>query len=62
MSLLPVRSFVGDVFLEARMLGQPVAAIYQIGFSIDAPECSVALFCNSRKWNRIESRDRRLIG
>ncbi|XGW05933.1 hypothetical protein V3C99_016358 [Haemonchus contortus] len=44
MALLPVSSFPGCVFIEARMLGQPAAIVSQIGLSIDAPECSVAVF------------------
>ncbi|KAK6757846.1 hypothetical protein RB195_015579 [Necator americanus] len=46
MALLPVHAFPGALFLEARMLGQPAEIVSQIGLSIDAPECSVALFCD----------------
>lgn len=45
MALLPMNSFPGCVFIEARMLGQPAAVVSQVGLSIDAPDCSVAVFC-----------------
>ncbi|VDL82292.1 unnamed protein product [Nippostrongylus brasiliensis] len=45
MALLPTSSFPGCVFLEARMLGQPATVVSQIGLSVDAPDCSVAVFC-----------------
>ncbi|CAI4223454.1 unnamed protein product [Auanema sp. JU1783] len=44
MSLLPINTFPGMIFLEARMLAQSSAVISQVGLSIEAPECSVALF------------------
>lgn len=44
MALLPMNSFPGCVFIEARMLGQPAAVVSQVGLSIDAPDCSVAVF------------------
>ncbi|CAJ0588042.1 unnamed protein product [Cylicocyclus nassatus] len=44
MALLPVHSFPSAVFFEARMLGQPATVVSQVGLSIDAPECSVAVF------------------
>ena len=46
MSLIPVNTFPGVIFLEARVLGQPASAlISQIGVSVDAPDASVAVFC-----------------
>ncbi|KHN74413.1 hypothetical protein Tcan_15861 [Toxocara canis] len=50
MSLIPIRSFSDQlpvIFVEARMQGNPNAVLAQLGLSLDADECNVALFrCN----------------
>ncbi|VDM47599.1 unnamed protein product [Toxocara canis] len=52
MSLIPIRSFSDQlpvIFVEARMQGNPNAVLAQLGLSLDADECNVALFSVLRR-------------
>uniref|UniRef100_A0A0M3HYZ5 SAM-dependent methyltransferase n=1 Tax=Ascaris lumbricoides TaxID=6252 RepID=A0A0M3HYZ5_ASCLU len=47
MSLTSIRSISDQlpvIFIEARMQGNPNTVLAQLGFSLDADQCNVALF------------------
>ncbi|EGT32079.1 hypothetical protein CAEBREN_11509 [Caenorhabditis brenneri] len=47
MSLLPLNTLseAGCLFIEARLLGGPGNIVSQIGLTVDAPNTSIAVFC-----------------